>query len=289
MKNSSETIDDQHAAQQVRDLTWAINSPSLLTNPPTIIKVDPDQIDAEHLASFLNQSSCRRVGRYFERLVLYWLKFIRNVEVVAESLQIREENRTIGEIDVLFRDEQDRLTHWEIAVKFYLYFSGESAIDSHFIGPNAADTFERKIGKLFGHQLPRSKKHFPDVEIRQAFVKGRIFYHSLDAIPHELPRLLSPDHLHGTWIWATQLDQIGQNDEAFYRILHKPFWLSEDRVLTNQTIDSELLSLEALIANLTNHFTSDKRPILVSQLKSDDMTSVETDRIFVVPVGWPRH
>ena len=163
-------------SRQLRDLTWAINSQSLLTESP-LARLDPSEVDPEHLRRFLEDDPSRRVGRYFERLVLYWLTHVRKVEVIASSLQIRDGNRTIGEIDLLFRDEQGRVTHWEIAVKFYLYLSSGTFIGSHYIGPNAGDTFERKMERLFDHQLPRSITHFPEVEVRQALVKGRMFYH----------------------------------------------------------------------------------------------------------------
>lgn len=180
-----------NSSRQLDDLTWAIASPSLLADCPVVPDFDPDRVDPEHLAAFLAETPGHRVGRYFERLVLYWLQYVRRVEIVAKSLQIREGNRTVGEIDLLFRDEQHRLNHWEIAVKFYLHFQHKNLSGSHFIGPNAADTFERKMERLFGHQLPRSEASFPEVEIRQAFVKGRIFYHPNQELPHELPMRLA--------------------------------------------------------------------------------------------------
>ena len=287
MDSPNAMFNDTRSIQHIRDLTWAINSPSLVIDQPSTSDIDPNQVDPRHLASFLAESGSPRVGKYFERLVLYWLKFVRGVEVVAESVQIREGNRTIGEIDLLFRDEQGRLTHWELAVKFYLHFSGVSPIDSHFIGPNAADTFEQKMNKLFEHQLSRSEKHFPDVEIRQAFVKGRIFYHSSEAKPQELPSRLSPNHLQGTWIRASQLDRIPQDDSVSYRILRKPLWLSENTTLPNPFNESALLSPQQLIANLADHFIRSNRPVLVSQMVTREANQAETGRIFVVPVNWP--
>jgi hypothetical protein len=224
------------------------------------------------------------VGRYFERLILYWLKHIRRVEIVAESQQIRDGSRTIGEIDLIFYDEQRRLTHWELAVKFYLHFPQPCGFDSHFIGPNAADTFERKMERLFGHQLPLSERHFPEVEIRQAFVKGRIFDHPRHEVSQALPEHLSPEHLCGVWIRSSELDLINRTNGVSYRILRKPFWLSDEIA---HPVDTDLLSPAELSENLARHFAEDHRPVLISQLEAGEQRLVESDRIFVVSDPWP--
>ncbi|QEG39184.1 hypothetical protein UC8_11450 [Roseimaritima ulvae] len=250
-------------------------------------RVDPDKVDAEHLSAELADFSGYRVGRYFERLVLYWLQHLRRVEIVAQSLPVRKGKRTIGEIDLLFRDEQGRLTHWELAVKFYLYVPQVRALNSHYLGPNVRDTFERKMQRLFDVQLPRSKRDFPDVDVRQAFVKGRIFYHPRDVAPANTPRHLSPDHLRCEWIRAAEVAALDRDDDVFYRLVDKPFWLSEQ--LAGQS-DSDLLSHEELAELLREHFASRDRCVLVSQLEPSpdcDPMFVESQRMFVVPNHWP--
>lgn len=270
--------------QYLRDLEWVIHSPSLLSEGPTCFnaagdKTNLNDVDPEHLADFIQQAPSYRVGRYFERLVLYWLQHVRRVEIVAQSQQIREGNITVGEIDLMFRDEQGRLTHWEVAVKFYLHYPHNTAIGSHFIGPNAADTFERKMDRLFLHQLPRSKKHFPDVEIREAFVKGQIFYHANhDAMQqHPLPQRMSLGHTRGVWLRESELDWFNQIPSASYRILRKPNWLTVDRT-AKQHPETELIEV------LKVGFAETKRPVLVSQESKD---GTETERIFVVSDEWP--
>ncbi len=273
----------------VCDLTWVINSPSLIAGGPVVDPVDPRQVDARHLVAYFDGFSGHRVGRYFERLVLYWLRYIRRVEIVAQSLQIRDGKRTIGEIDLLFRDEQGRLTHWEIAVKFYLHVAHPQALGSHYIGPNVRDTFERKMERLFLDQLPRSERDFPDVEVRQAFVKGRIFYQPHEAVPAPPPEHLSPEHLRSEWIRAADVAALHDRGDTVYQILEKPFWLSEQ---TARQGDSELLSHEELVERLKEHFATRDRCVLVAQLEAGSGSSSaamldETQRLFVVPDHWP--
>ncbi len=282
--NSSATLNAMNTNRQLRDLVWAVNSPSLISDGVHHGCLRPGNVDIEHLASFLEDFKSHRVGRYFEQLIFYWLKHIRRVEIIAQSLPIRDGNRTLGEIDLLFRDEQGRLTHWEIALKFYLYFPHLSSIDSHLIGPNAADTFERKMERLFQHQLPRSETMFPEVEVRQAYVKGRIFYHPLDAPSLEMPKQLSPDHLRCHWIRSSQLDLLSRFDGELFRVLHKPFWLSEE---TTPSSETDSFSCRQMSEHLGEHFARDGHPVLISKLHSSDQKLTETQRIFVVPSCWP--
>jgi len=271
-----------------------VNSPPLLADTRAVSNsnlrkltgwpLQPEQVDSDHLDAFLKERPTQRVGRYFERLVLYWLRHVRQVEVVAESLQVRDGKRTIGEIDLLFYDEQRHLTHWEIAVKFYLHFPQDTTMGSHYIGPNAADTLERKTKRLFEHQLPRSKRDFSEVTIRQAFVKGRIFYHPLQALPSEQAKQLAANHLRRTWIRSTQLNQIQDTDGEAYLILRKPFWLSSEVAGVS---DVEWMSKRTLVDVLAGHFAEHDHPVLVSQLRTDGQKFVESKRIFVVPKRWP--
>ena len=160
------------ATISVRDLMWVANSPSLLAvsgdMTPTgthneLFGVAIDQpslnqsaINADHLQDFLAKNPHNTVGRYFESLVYYWIKYIRGLEILVCNEQIKRAGRTIGEIDLIFRDEQDRFVHWETAVKFFLHFPQPHSFSSDYVGPNARDNLDRKIHHLFGHQLKQS-------------------------------------------------------------------------------------------------------------------------------------
>ncbi|MCM2369927.1 DUF1853 family protein [Aporhodopirellula aestuarii] len=273
-----------HRQQLLRDLIWCVNSPSLITPAATTKPITADEIDEEHLASFFLDQVPRKVGHYFERLVLYWLTHVRRVELIANTLQIRSENRTLGEIDFLYRDEQGQLTHLEVAVKFYLYQPDRVVHDSHFIGPNVRDTFERKMHRLFEHQLPLSHRHFPDVKVRHAFVKGRIFYDADLPAPVHLPAKMSPDHLRGSILRLQSLDSLEKTPRAFYRVLEKPFWLSDD------IGDSNLQPLQdasQIKSYITRRMSVHHSPVLFSELNQRGDSFTESNRLFIVPDDWP--
>ena len=283
------------ATRQAHDLAWAVNSPSLLSSHESAPhtehpRIDINAINASHLSAFLAAGRIDRVGRYFERLISYWLHHVRQVKVVAESLSIRQHKRTIGEIDFLFHDELQRLTHMEIAVKFYLFSPDHVAFDSHYLGPNAADTLDRKVDRLLHHQLPRSETLFPEVEIRQPFLKGRIFYqpaHRTSTLHHPL---LSPDHLSSSWIRESQFDLMTDkpetaNRQIVFSVLQKPFWLSNE---LRRQLDTDLLSCSELSDLVSKHFSNHQHCLLVAKLVFDGASYVESSRFFVVPESWPK-
>lgn len=289
-------------SQSVRDLTWLLTSQGLIDRSVSAARVDQSLESAglnfcgEELNEFLNRQTGKgshRVGRYFERLVLFYLERIRKVEIVAAGLQIQEGGRTVGELDFVFRDEQGQLQHWEAAVKFYLHFSGEHISGSHLIGPDPRDNFERKMRRLFEHQLPLSERVFSDIAERHVFVKGRVFYHPESPPPNTLLDQLSPDHLRGHWIYSTELSWLVRlcrsHDNVAARIQQKPFWLSPDFEVdeADDMSNRGLLPVDRMQNSLTSHFQESSSPRLVCLLGRESGHWREFDRIFIVPESWP--
>jgi len=136
----------------VADLVWAINSPDLIDTSEVdtgiLSRIATDTIDGQHLLTFLNARPSKRVGRYFESLILYYVRHVLKYDVIASQLPVVVSGRTVGEFDFLYRDHSGVLTHLEVAVKFYLHLSCQTRHGSHFVGPNPADTFERKTQKM---------------------------------------------------------------------------------------------------------------------------------------------
>ena len=285
---------------------WVVNSPSLLVTDRDGDACMPEQhrlvqgdIDAKHLNRFLTEHRSQRVGRYFEALVAYWLKYIRRVEIVVESETIYEDHRSVGEIDFLFYDEQRRLTHWEVAVKFYLFQSMHGTSPGQFIGPNARDTLEQKRQKMLEQQLPLSRNHFPAVEIRQPFLKGRLFYHKKDEWAQIASEQISTHHLTGDWCRDSELaaylhtlrppvartqPSCDERQQVRFRLLEKPFWLADEIVSKD---DGLLLMTESMLEMAKQHFRSSNRCLLVAHLVQAGDSYLEAGRFFVVPETWP--
>ncbi len=207
--------------------------------------------------------------------------------MLAHGLQVRDGGRTLGELDFVFRDRQERVCHWEVAVKFYLYCADREVAGSHFIGPNARDTLERKWDRMQRKQLPLCRQVFPDVEECSAFVKGRIFYHPEQAEPARLPDGLMSDHLKGIWLRHSELawlEAASQEQEWVFCVLQKPFWLAP--VSLGET-DKPPMGFEPFKSNLDHHFLHCDHPILVGALCQVTGGWEESERLIVVPDAWP--
>jgi hypothetical protein len=286
--------------QCLKDLVWAVESPSLLPNSvfpyatvpavATGFKLDQQKVDAEHLAREVVFDGQYRVGRYFEKLILYWLRFVCGFEIIAAGHAIRERGKTIGEIDVLFRDKDGRQIHWELAVKFYLQYPEAVDRSQSYLGPNPKDRLDRKVQRLFGHQLKLGHVYFPEVEIRQAFVKGHIFYaqntSSTLVATSQRPTVafLAENHSRGRWLRFEELDHwlpvLGQ----WFQVLRKPFWLAG---YNDTFLPESCMNRRQLTEYCRAHFVqSNASPILVSQ-RAENESSKESLRFFIVSDTWP--
>lgn len=255
--------------------------------------LEPSDIDREHLRDYLFKHHDQTVGRYFERLIAYWIGTLCGFEIVAHGQQVLEGQRTAGEIDLLFHDATGRLNHWELACKFYLRFdSGEPT--TQYIGPNSRDTLQKKARRLFEHQLPLGLRYAPDIEVQEAFVKGRIFTHWQSAespSPNDAnDPLLAVNHLKGKWLWTRELAEClhvhrHSTGTSRFRILQKPFWLSEEIA---QALEPDILSVHETEQTIEHHFHCNGKPVLISGFSGDPTNVVEIDRWFIVPDHWPR-
>ena len=242
------------------DLMWAINSPSLAHVGEAYIQptqITVSEVDLDELVAFVGTPPLR-VGRYFERLVAFYLTKIRGVDVIAQQRQIVLDGRTLGEIDYLFRDESGQLVHLETAVKFYLHLPGQPHNGSHLVGPNANDSFQKKMDRLSDHQL-KLTDHAPDLVageplLRMAMVKGRIYYH----LDHESERAMAPgltsDHLHGSWFRAKAWSTDRCAERSHFCLMSKPHWLSPDSA-------GEPLNLDVFTELVQERFATSDRPI----------------------------
>jgi len=266
------------ASQAALDLLWLVNSPSFVTGDMVAAphRLNSAEIDEVHLGDYLADRPVYRVGRYFENLLQYWLSHIRGVEIEAAGRQILDGKRTIGEIDFLYRNETDQLVHCEASVKFFLHHPIEG--QSHYPGPNASDNFELKTAKLFDQQLPLSEVYVPEVELREAFVKGIVFYHVTADEPGERPGRMAADHLRGEWLRASELDLLTTRGDVVCAVAEKPNWLAPP---TGPAFPPETLASE-----LVTHFAGPRpHPVMVSL--RDPETLDERARLFVVSDLWP--
>jgi hypothetical protein len=287
-------LQDRH----VRALAWLLCAPDLLdaaapqwqgrvaTLGEGLLRADIDAwlhaLDREPAAlhSYLGTQPYVRLGRYAEKLLAFYLA--QQGVLVAHGVQVREQNRTIGEFDFLL-GMHGQLVHWEFATKFYLLESSGNGHDAdYFVGPNLADTLGAKMHKIFDRQLKLSEHaaaqvHLPQaVAAAQALVKGWLFY-------HDGPHFMQADgtsaaHCRGFWLALAETDAL--HGERF-AVLPRLDWLAPARLSIERTMDKQ-----ALQQTLAEYFARDTMPVMVAVLDAETGVALESSRGFIVPDDW---
>ena len=109
--------------------------------------------DSEVVQSHFAKLPSLPMGKYFEQLIFFLIAHDNRLELILSNQQIKEGNRTIGEIDLIIKDAQTKkVEHWELCLKYYLQ-SNPSTDSRLMLGPHAVDNLSRKSTKLLNHQL----------------------------------------------------------------------------------------------------------------------------------------
>ncbi len=302
------------AIQAVSDLRWLLLSAPLLRGEHPrfagqVFSFSPQQrVQIEQWLSLLQQrpnslldwlansspAHLARLGRYAEQLLEFFLRngpthqlVIANLPLRADPAALRGDHTTIGEIDYLLTDNSGQSWHWELAVKYFLCQKIEPATTANLIGPDAAETFDSKLDKLFLRQL----RHKPPPPYNQvnwrpaAFTRGWMFYPLGSAV--EVIDQLHPEHLRGGWLTLEQLEQANKanhfKNEQFL-ILDRQRWLSIAHCIDKRfLLDAHELAQEIAVRLHGPHASG----VLVAQMQMNEDHSRELNRFFVVPNVWP--
>ncbi|MEQ3635960.1 DUF1853 family protein [Alcanivorax sp.] len=266
-----------HSAKNTltRQLGWLIQAPALLRRSPfrdagSLLRreflADPTLLHraAEQLQT---QAAPSRLGLIFELWVAALVDASTGLERVASNLPVREQGRTLGELDMLVRDcLSGELWHWELALKFYL------ATAEQWYGPNRHDTLHRKAQHLYQQQLPRSRSEVARAQLAEQgweingqalLTRGRLFYHHDTPSEGEMP---AAGHERGWWRTTHELD------EGPWSIIDRPFWA------TPFMSDKEATFVDRLA--LINYVETHSRPLMATSPHHDQPG-------FIVPVSWP--
>lgn len=284
--------------RSLADLVWVMQSPSLLESPETVqdswceaalhaqesqAALEKLRLEPLRLEDYITRHSrSHRLGVYFETLVSFWLSELLKFRDMRKNVPVRSavDGRTVGEFDFLFRDPtQSALTHWETAVKFYLYLPE----DQRFHGPAGKDRLDLKLSRLFDHQLRLSNAAgLGEPVLARAFVKGRLFYPlENDWRLAETAKGLSPRHLRGWWTRSVDSAILAHSPQTRWAVLSRYEWLSP--VLTSAPLDQEEFA-----ARVRLQFELHLEPVMVAALeRHGDNLWVESSRGVIVYPSWP--
>lgn len=291
----------------VRDLAWALLSPPLLVQSPwpqrhplkaSRWSQQPDaladwlmSVDANSgaLQQWLSQRSIRRLGLYYERLWQFALHAAPGIEVLAANVPIRQHGHTLGELDLLLRDDEGT-HHLELAIKLYLGQPHCSGVDlAHWLGPSSHDLLDIKLTHLGQHQLPLSagahaQHRLAELDIQQPeaalWMAGYLFYPWQQAFAAPLGG--NPAHLRGYWLhhvdWAAFTGPV----KGHWQPLEKSAWLAPVRIEEEHLWSHEQFS--QWLAALPNDANAQ---LLVRLIEGPQRSWLEAERVFLVNDHWP--
>lgn len=285
---------DLHLTNPIaRDLWWVASSPPLLRSVARFPQFNDDQhadrreairhaVEALDVLSLEEAAAAVgvrgwRVGYYFEVLVAYWITHMPGWTLLATNHQVREERRTLGAFDVIARDPNGEVEHWEVAVKFYLLL-GDRADWRSWIGPNQRDRLDKKVNRMRDHQLVLSRREIglaslaplgvDHIHRRLAVLKGCFFteWGEPAAGPDQ-----SVSDAQGRWVDTPRLAALREAfPESRWTPRPKPYWLAP-------------LHQDSPPGTLPETVT---RPEMWSRLDLTPHGWSEAERWFVVPERW---
>ncbi|WP_432459481.1 DUF1853 family protein [Agarivorans sp. QJM3NY_25] len=162
---------DSNSLQE--DLQWCLNARPLLPySLPYSVNLAWQQQWKSALFKQLNRLPSikphPRLGLYFEQLWRALIKRHPDWQLLADNIPVQENGKTLGAIDfLLVNHRQQKVEHWELALKFYLAVkSNSSAYD--YVGPNLQDRLSNKLSKLLLKQIPLGRH--PQIQaLRQVY------------------------------------------------------------------------------------------------------------------------
>jgi len=320
------------AEEHFRELRWLLTSAPLLDPTPGAYPAVVQAFDAteaqaiirwldeikhapQSLSAFMsNGSASLRIGRRAERLIEFFLRHGPTHQLAAANLPLRHtdprgDRTTVGEIDFLLHDAAGRPWHWELAVKFFLCMaSGDVATPGDFVGPDAVETLDTKLHKLFDRQL-RHQPPAPWNEVAwtpAACTRGRLFYRH-DRPPPVMAGL-NADHLRGHWVPRERIDDLPDAASPVWHSVPRNEWMcpraAEGRGHDLATL-CEVIDAQHAVAGSSGAASTSGSPALppvaVASGRGHRPTATMVQRrvdpdgsgpraaelLFVVPANWP--
>jgi len=286
----------------LRDLLWLLETPDLITSSFTgkpdleFLGWKPDELPGwletleerlTEMEAWLAASGRKRLGVYHEALWQLLLEEAPAIQLLGHHLPIRDNKRTLGELDFLYRHQPThRVYHLEVAIKYYLGLPqgpGQPEDLCRWIGPAGLDSLAIKVTHTEQKQLPLSdhplaRKHsWGAVTHKQLALPGVLFYPWHASMP--APHRASKNHQRGWWLhfhdWPDFLDSL--NEEVQGQLLSKPHWLAPP-------LQEELMEARELEKILQTHFKERGWPLQLALFSPEQ----GWQRVFLVNAQWPQ-
>ena len=296
---------DQLHHPAVRDLAWTLLSEPLLQHaqrhplsasawaraPQALADwLHQQERDSQALEHWLAHRSNRRLGLYYEHLWQFALHAAPGVDVLAANLPIREQGRTLGELDLLTRDEEG-VHHLELAIKLYLGPQQADGSDAaQWLGRSRQDSLGRKLAHLQQQQLPLSASPQAQAILSERLIGpvqaefwlgGYLFYPWPGHC--NAPQGAHPQHLRGFWLTRSAWRAFTQTPgDSRWLLLPRGSWLAPARATYAESWS--LGEVHDWLRQLEPH----SAPALLTRLEADARGDwQEVQRLFLVADQWP--
>jgi len=298
--------------QAVRDLAWTIGGRGYMTAEacPEDVVVFSDswyaqqlelhqnwlwEVDAApgKLLNFLAGQPAHRLGKYFERLIEFWLINSPHFDLIGCNLQVNDATRTIGEFDFLFTElATGRTFHAEVALKYYMQHQVGDTAWNKWIGPNAKDTLHRKMHQLLDQQLKLSETVAGKTLLQEKgiasletalFMKG-YFFGCQSAQENAVASL--PQYANGlAGNWWCKISELNGGRLVAYKnwvIVPRHLWISPV-----QQSDLEVTGKTTLSEKVMTEMERIGGAVMLAHLNLNNESKSEEFRLMVVADDWP--
>ena len=193
----------------------------------------------------------RRLGHQAEFVFLQFLNSSPAFEVIAHSIQLIDNKRTLGELDYIIRNKAtNEILHIELTYKFYILDPSQPEGVDQLVGPNRKDTFVKKLNKTKNKQLPllfsdSSRAILKDLGLTIDEIGQRVAFYGHVFLPVGMDSIdidgLSEDCVAGNWLSSDAFEaEIGQQYLYYlpfkYEWLHIPhenqLWMNHHEIIT---------------------------------------------------------
>ena len=216
----------------------------------------------------LKRPSPNRLGFHFEGLLSFWLEdgFARKLhpyETLANNVQLYNGKQTIGELDLILYNHEEKLTeHWELAIKFFMGSPPFEPIN--WVGMNSNDNLQRKMTHMQTKQFCSiwvdTEKHGQvKIDKRYGVIKGRFFL-PMNIAHFVYPHWLTPSFPMHEWCDTTDSASLARFDISVLRAAHYIEWFSKRDFYDGRQLP--LINSENGILKTGLYFEGD-RPIVI--------------------------
>lgn len=229
-----------------QDLAWLLTSQALMSATPLVDIFKPQDVtpvpslSIDYLKTYPAQPAYR-LGKHFEDCVNRLFEASSSHHILAHNIVIQTPTRTLGELDLIYQNNDAQVVHLELAIKFYLLNKGGTQL-ADFVGPAGHDRLDLKWHRLCQHQLTLShrplvldflrQQSLPIPTQRQLLLTGMLFYAYENWQSTQVDKIgLNPLHKRGWWLEHHELAQLqhSKSHDRGFIILPKWHWIGGPR------------------------------------------------------------